>query len=230
LTNPLDTLNGILAALMCPQNEEQLTPQRRRRENERIPPTYTDRSIDLQGRVLPREYGEVEHTDGYQVSILVSVLSMLIVELWSSSRTWTPEESEALLRTLWIERKPRKPKDRTLVESQQHLQDILDFFSLEIPRAVDAYHEKYPKSTFSMKESRSVLSNPVQDRDEDHYYDLVSELCYLHGDTLEGGMHKMVEVYRSERAAGQQHVSSEEVPVANVIPWFNEVHLSPNNV
>jgi hypothetical protein len=115
-----------------------------------------------------------------------------------------------------------------LLESQQHLQDILDFFLLEIPRAVNAYHDKYPKLTFSKKKSWSVLSNPVQDRDEDHYYDLLSELCYLHGSTLEGGMYMMVEVYRSERAAGQQHVGSKEV--ANVIPWFNEIHLSPDTV
>jgi hypothetical protein len=114
------------------------------------------------------------------------------------------------------------------VESQQHLQDILDFFWLEIPRAVDAYHDKCPKSTFRKQESWSVLSNPVQDRDEGHYYDLLSELCYLHGATLEGGIHNMVEVYRSERAAGQQHVGSEEV--ANVFPWFNELHLSPDTV
>jgi hypothetical protein len=109
-----------------------------------------------------------------------------------------------------------------------NLQDILDFFSLEVPRAVDAYHNKYPKSTFSKRKSRSVLSNPVQGRDEDHYYNLLSELCYLHGDTLEGGIHMMVEVYRFERAAGQQHVGSEEVP--NTIPWFNELHLSLDTV
>jgi hypothetical protein len=146
--------------------------------------------------------------------------------MWSLSQTWTLEESEALLRTLWKERRPKKPKDRTLLESQQHLQDILDFFSPEIPQAVNAYHEKNPKSTFSKKKSWSVLFNPVQGRDEDHYYNLLSELCYLHGNTLEEGMRRMVGMCRSDRAVGQQDVGSEEV--ANVIPWFNELHLSPD--
>jgi hypothetical protein len=83
------------------------------------------------------------------------------------------------------------------------LNDILNFCSPKISKAIDAYHQKNPQSTFSKEATRSILSSPLQDSDEKHYYDVVSEVFKLDGKPLKDGIYDLVTEYYNERVVVQ---------------------------
>lgn len=124
---------------------------------------------------------------------------------------WTPAESKAFLIRIFEERNGKPLPNRTKQECEQHLNDILNFCLPRIYKAVHAYHKRNRQSTFSKENTRSILSNPLQDHDEKHYYDVLSEIFKLDGNLIEQGVYDIVEEYYAERAVVQQHVGSAEV-------------------
>ncbi|KAF2002135.1 hypothetical protein P154DRAFT_533382 [Amniculicola lignicola CBS 123094] len=110
-----------------------------------------------------------------------------------SYQPWSQAESELFLIRIFKEHIYKPLQGRTTNEHEHHLKNLLIFCLPKIRKAVHAYHKNNPQNTFCQRGTESVLYNPVNNRDENHYYGVLSEIFKLDGKPLEEGIYEVVD-------------------------------------
>jgi hypothetical protein len=108
----------------------------------------------------------------------------------------TLDEIEAVLLNIFVNRNYKIPMYRSGKQCAYLLHAYMQYYGPTIRKAVDIYHSKHTCSESCRAEAEQILANPVNDRDEDKYYSLVSELLFKQeGKTIEESIHEKSKIF-----------------------------------